>query len=566
MNLTEGTRLKDGKYTIREVLGKGSFGITYLADAKFKIKESLGEIEVTSDVAVKEFFMSDISSRGENSSFVEGSSSSIFTNYRRKFRKEAENLSHLEHPNIIHVYDVFDENKTSYYVMEYIKGKSLDDYVTEQYSLGEAEAFEIIRTISAAVDYMHSNRVLHLDIKPKNIMMGDDGRLALIDFGLSKQFTETGEPESSTTIGMGTPGYAPLEQSQYKHTDKFPATLDVYALGATLYKMLTGKRPAEASEILNEGLDTGPLKAKNVSDETIAIVEKAMSPAQKDRYQNVKELLSALPDNAEKKSAGNDTKVSGDKDGEKPEEKVGETKGKVKDTVTSGKIEKGEKKLDVEEKREEKREERREEKKSEEETPKEDKNKKEEEGKQKSSDAKNNKNGLLKILIISLALLLSAGIAIFFLIGNSDKGQDKTVAASPVAGNATSGQQPGPSAPQAEVTLEDKIYLGEEMNRFSETASGLKYYIVREGSGKRPAASDNVEVHYRCVGADGHDINNTFSGTPVNINLGSILEGFREGVMLIGEGGRIILRIPPELGYGSQSSDITYDVELINVN
>lgn len=505
MNLTEGTTLKDGKYTIKKVLGKGSFGITYLASAKFKIKESLGEIEVTSDVAVKEFFMSDISSRSENSSFVEGSSSSIFTNYRHKFRKEAENLSKLEHPNIVHVYDVFDENKTSYYVMEYIKGQSLDEYVSEKGAIDESQALEIIKKIGTAVDYMHSNHVLHLDIKPKNIMMGDDGRLALIDFGLSKQFTETGEPESSTSIGMGTPGYAPLEQSQYKHTDKFPATLDVYALGATLYKMLSGKRPAEASEILNEGLNLEPLKTKGVSDKTVAVVEKAMNPAKKDRYQTIKDLLNALADEQDPRAI-------------KPDPEEGETEKEIGEDESSG----------------------------------------------VNDDKGKNKNKLLKIIIPSASLLLAiAVLLIYFLTGSKPSVNVGNVTDNIQNTETSSVDNINPT--EKELTIEDRIYFGEDNDSFLKTASGLEYYILKEGSAKKPSASDNVEVHYRCLDSEGHELNNTFGGSPVKVSLGSIIEGFKEGVMLIGEGGRIILRIPPELGYGSQTSDITYDVELISI-
>lgn len=90
---------------------------------------------------------------------------------------------------------------------------------------------------------MHSNKMLHLDLKPKNIMLDKDGKSYLIDFGLSKQYTETGEPESSTKVGAGTPGHAPIEQANYREGKGFPVTMDIYALGATMFKMLTGQRP-----------------------------------------------------------------------------------------------------------------------------------------------------------------------------------------------------------------------------------------------------------------------------------------------------------------------------------
>ena len=118
---------------------------------------------------------------------------------------------------------------------------------------------------------------------------------------------------------------------------------------------------------------------------------------------------------------------------------------------------------------------------------------------------------------------------------------------------------------EKELSLEDHIYYGEDNYCFLKTSSGLEYYILKEGNKNKPSASDNVEIHYRCLDSEGHELNNTFGGSPVKVSLGSILEGFKEGVMLIGEEGRIILRIPPELGYGSQTSYITYDVELISI-
>jgi len=133
--------------------------------------------------------------------------------------------------------------------------------------------------------------MLHLDIKPKNIMLDKNNKPYLIDFGLSKQYDENGEPETSTSIGLGTPGYAPTEQASYKQDGTFPATLDVYALGATLYKMLTGNTPPDASYVLNNGLPALPNEvSKKVSD----AITKAMQPRKAERFQSVSEFLSSL--------------------------------------------------------------------------------------------------------------------------------------------------------------------------------------------------------------------------------------------------------------------------------
>lgn len=289
-----GTILQNGTYRIVKVLGQGSFGITYLAKAKLRTQGNLGSMNVEAQVAIKEFFMSEVNSRRSDGSSVEGSSGSVFANYRKKFKKEAENLSKLSLSNIVKVVDVFDENNTTYYVMEFIEGKNLDDYIKQKGSLPEPEAISIIKEVGNALEYMHSRKMLHLDIKPKNIMRKPDGTIYLIDFGLSKQFTDNGEPESSTSIGLGTPGYAPIEQSSYKQDGTFPATLDVYALGATMFKMLTGKRPPEATIILNEGFPSVELSNKGISDNTISTIKAAMISIKKERYQTIKAFVENL--------------------------------------------------------------------------------------------------------------------------------------------------------------------------------------------------------------------------------------------------------------------------------
>lgn len=294
--LEKGATLRGGTYVIEEVLGTGSFGISYLASAKITAQGNLGAMSVNAKVAVKEFFMGEVNMRDNDGSSVAGSSGSVFTNYRNRFRTEAMNLSKLKHENIVKVLDVFDENNTTYYVMEFIEGSSLDDYIKQKGYLTEAEAITIIRMVGNALAYMHSRKMVHLDIKPKNIMRDAAGKYYLIDFGLSKQFSEGGAPETSTSIGLGTPGYAPMEQSSYKNDGTFPATLDVYALGATMFKMLTGRRPPESSEIFNYGFPADALANLGVSSRTIKVVEKAMAPKKIDRYQDVSSFVDDFGD------------------------------------------------------------------------------------------------------------------------------------------------------------------------------------------------------------------------------------------------------------------------------
>ena len=292
--LKAGTTLQKGKYTISQVLGAGTFGITYMANTRVQMNGPLGQMDVTVNVAVKEFYMKDINVRTSDGANIEGTQNALVKDYRHKFRKEAENLAKLHHKNIVQVVDVFDENNTTYYVMKHIDGDTLDQYILSKSRLTEREALNGISTVGQALAYMHSHNIIHLDLKPKNIMRDKVGNLLLIDFGLSKQYDEKGEPESSTSIGLGTPGYAPIEQANFKQDGTMPVTLDIYALGATLFKMLTGQTPPEASTILNDGFPTQLLQQAGVSAATIAVVEKAMSPMRKQRYQTMNEMLQAI--------------------------------------------------------------------------------------------------------------------------------------------------------------------------------------------------------------------------------------------------------------------------------
>lgn len=292
--LKQGCTLKSGKYKIVKTLGQGSFGITYLATTRILMDGQLGKMDVNVNVTIKEFFMSDLNSRATDGTSVERTSSTLVMNYLNKFQREAENLSKLHHPNIVKVLEVFDENNTTYYVMEFIDGETIDEYIKRNGKLSIDESLQITQEVCSALSYMHDHKMLHLDLKPKNIMRDSEGHIYLIDFGLAKQYNDNGEPESSTTLGLGTPGYAPIEQAHYKKDGTFPVTLDIYAVGASLYKMLTGKTPPESSYVLNDGLPHDALTKAGVNNNVIAVVEKAMAPIKKDRYQTVTDLSEAI--------------------------------------------------------------------------------------------------------------------------------------------------------------------------------------------------------------------------------------------------------------------------------
>lgn len=312
--LPNGTLLRSATttYKIVRTLGQGSFGITYLAEMNNDGTATASTAAVY--VTVKEFFMSKINGR-KGTAVTNSDAEGFFDYYKKRFIKEAQNLKSLNHEHIVKVAEAFECNGTAYYAMEYIDGETLSGLISRKGRLREQEAIDITLQVADALSYMHNRKMLHLDLKPSNIMMRS-GEAVLIDFGLSKQFNQSGEPESSTTIGLGTPGYAPIEQANYHEHSGLPATLDIYALGATMMKMLTGvgEMPT-ASDILNDGFPFGLFAQAGISEKTTAVVNKAMAPMSKARYQTVEELAQALSgktrnDNEETEIRSNEKKTS----------------------------------------------------------------------------------------------------------------------------------------------------------------------------------------------------------------------------------------------------------------
>jgi len=295
MQLKQGTLLQKGKYKIERCLGQGSFGITYLAKMKFTISGGIGKTLTWVDVAIKEFFMKDFNSRQSDGALNKTSPNTIVEKYKKDFKKEAANLSMMEHPGIVDILDTFEENNTCYLVMGYIDGQSLDTYIAEKGVIPENEALLYIEKIADALHYMHCQRMLHLDLKPKNIMCNKENDTFIIDFGLSKQYDENDEPESSTTLGQGTQGYAPIEQGVPHSAHDFPVTIDVYALGATFYKILTGKTPPYAASIFSTPeILVRELKTHNANRNLTSTIIKAMSPRKEDRYKSVADFMKSL--------------------------------------------------------------------------------------------------------------------------------------------------------------------------------------------------------------------------------------------------------------------------------
>lgn len=284
-NLAINTTLQGGKYKIVKVLGQGGFGITYLAYRNY----------LDDYVAIKEFFFKEYCDRDETTSHVTVGTKGnreLVDLFKVKFLKEAKKTSKLRHPNIVEILDCFEENATVYYVMEYIEGGNLGDMVKLRGTIPENEAIGYIRQVGKALNFIHEKNINHLDVKPSNVM-NDNGRMVLIDFGVSKQYDATTKKGTTDTPVGVSHGYSPAEQYTKKGVQTFSPESDVYALAATLYKLLTGVTPPESVEIA-DGLPVDELVKCKVSEKTIAAMCNAMK-SKNARTQSVSAFLEQLP-------------------------------------------------------------------------------------------------------------------------------------------------------------------------------------------------------------------------------------------------------------------------------
>jgi len=279
--LSVGRKLCKGKYIIERVLGVGGFGITYYA------KHTTLNIYC----AIKEFFISGYCLRHTqtNKVHLQGISDTEYGNYKQKFLEEAQTLAKLDHPNIVRVIDMFEENDTSYIVMPFIEGTTLQQLVEKEGTLAYEVAVNYIAQLSNAIAYIHERNILHRDIKPDNIILTPDYQVILVDFGSAREFVHD-KTQSHTAIL--TKGYAPLEQ--YSNIGKKGSYSDIYSLGAVFYFALTGQKPIDAAartmEPMSEPKDLNP----SIPDEANHTIMKAMQLKPEDRYQVVSEFMDDL--------------------------------------------------------------------------------------------------------------------------------------------------------------------------------------------------------------------------------------------------------------------------------
>ena len=281
------TGLEMGKFRILRKLGQGGFGITYLAE----------NTETAEQVVIKENLPTFCALRDRTTLSVfptnPDDEQNEFAQYLTRFVDEAKLLAQLNHPNIVKILEAFEALGTAYYVMPWIGGQELQKAAPIAPELTEEWLRPILRALLGALEYLHSKNIYHRDVKPANILLTEDASPILIDFGTARAIIS----ERSATH-VGSPGYSPIEQLRAK--GKRGPWTDVYSVGATCYRLITGERPPEAFDRLDEEEDPlRPLAPRvelkgRFSPEFLEGIDKALAIRAKDRWQTTTDWLAAL--------------------------------------------------------------------------------------------------------------------------------------------------------------------------------------------------------------------------------------------------------------------------------
>ena len=274
------TQLQNGKYRVVRYLSSGNFGNTYIVE----------HTGMHVQFAMKEFFLRNICYRTGNGLKVTVSNAvnpEMVNIQREKFKKEAQRLFGLQNKHLVHVHDMFEENNTVYYVMDFVKGESLASYMERQAKpLTEEQVRYILDQLLDGLEEIHQKQIWHLDLKPDNIMIDKTGNVVIIDFGASKQVGLSGKYTGTSSILCYTPGYAPAEQMN-QNMDAIGPWTDIYALGATLYNLLTNIEPSTQNASTKE-YPTG------VSSQLKALISKMTNPLLNERPQSIAEVRQLL--------------------------------------------------------------------------------------------------------------------------------------------------------------------------------------------------------------------------------------------------------------------------------
>lgn len=273
------------RYLIGTVLGFGGFGITYRA----------WDTKLQNMVAIKEYYPNGIVNRipGEQEVIVySGNREKEFFNGKKRFLDEARNMARFsEHPNIVHVFNFFEENQTAYIVMEFLDGISFKQYIRDNGGqINIDEAVEITVAVLDALKAIHQQKIIHRDISPDNIFISQDGVIKLIDFGAAR--FSSGEEEKTLSIVLK-PGYAPPEQ--YRSKSRQGPWTDIYAVGAVLYRAITGDMPDESvNRMVSDEVKEPKMIRSEILDYLNNAVMRAMAVDQELRFRDVDQFKAAL--------------------------------------------------------------------------------------------------------------------------------------------------------------------------------------------------------------------------------------------------------------------------------
>lgn len=288
--LEEGIVLEgaEHKYRIVQELGHGAFGITYRVEQLDKTGYSTGVF-----MAMKELFIYSLNGR-DGKNVIAGTHQGLFDNLKENVIERIKTFSFPRHENLVSIEEYFSENNTIYYVSKFYDAETLESILRTRGRLSEKETVSVSYTLCSALAHLHTAGLSHLDLKPSNIMITSGATPLLFDYCLLFPFKENIAGETDSELTIESPGYSPIERSTF-YIEKGGATeIDVYGLGASMYSMLTGKIPPEASEILNNGFDELPFRDCHVSDKIIDLLKQMMHPMTNKRYSSLNELSEAL--------------------------------------------------------------------------------------------------------------------------------------------------------------------------------------------------------------------------------------------------------------------------------